>query len=91
MAITVIFTPSFRARPFLGVLVRMAIISFTIPAVSWHLSWSFTLVPSTDDGVAFPVSVHPLVLIVSCLARWCRSSCPQVRMSRDSVCRCPSQ
>ena len=76
MTMTVLFTPSC----FLGVFVMMAIILFTIPAVSWRLSWRSTVVFSTHYGATFPLTVHPLVFIVSCLALGCRSRCP------DSVC-----
>ena len=57
-AMEVIFTPSFPARRFLDVLVRTAIITFTILAVSWRLSRSSTPFSSAHDGVACPVTVH---------------------------------
>ena len=47
LAMAGIFTPSLPARVFLAILVRMGIISFRIPALSWRLSWSSTLFSST--------------------------------------------
>ena len=56
IAMPVIASPSFAARRHLSVVVRMAVICFTIP---WQLSRSSTLFSSTHDGVACPVTVHP--------------------------------
>ena len=55
MAIAVISTPGLPARRLLDVLMRMAVISFTIP---WQPPASSTPFPSTHDGVACPVTVH---------------------------------
>ena len=65
----------------------MATISFRIPAVSWRISGSSTLISSTHHGVACPVTVHlPIFFTVSCLAHGCRSLRPELSMSWDSGC-----
>ena len=94
-AMAVIFTRSFPARRFLGVLVRMAIISFTIPAVPWRLSRSSTLFSSTYHSVAYPVAVHPpkffTIATITTIAHGYRTRRPEMGVSRDSVCLCRSR
>ena len=68
-AMAKIFTPSFPACRFLGVLLRMAVISCRILAVSGRLFRSSTLFSSRHDGVACPATVHsPVFFGISCLA-----------------------
>ena len=91
-AMAVIFTPSFPARRFLGVLVRMAIISFPILPFSWRLSRSTTLLSSATQGVFRPVTLHlPVFFTVSCLVHGCRSCRPKLGIPWDWGCGCGSR
>ena len=76
MAMAVIATPSFPACRLTGVLMRMAVTSFTIP---WQLSRSSTIFTSPHDGVACPVTVHPRHLFTI------------AHVPRDSGGGCPSR
>ena len=80
-AMAVIYTTSFPACRFLVVLVRMAVISFSILGLSWWLSWSCTLFSSTHDGVASFITVHPPIFLIA--HGWhCRN--PEVGVCQDS-------
>ena len=73
MAMAVISTPRLPARRLLEVLVRMTVISCTIP---WQLPRSSTLFASTDEGVAGPVTVHPDFFTIAGVSPDSGGGCP---------------
>ena len=73
MAMAVISTPRLPAHRLLDVLMRMMVISCTIP---WRLPGSSTLFAATHDGVACPVTVHPHFFTIACVSRDNGGGCP---------------
>ena len=78
----VIFTRPVPARHFLGALVWMSTISFSVQAIPRLTSRSAPLLSSAHQGVACPVTVHPFCL---------RSHHAELGMPWDSCCCRPAR
>ena len=62
-------TPNPPAYSSLGVLVRMASISFWVPAIFWQSSHSCKLSSSAPQGIACPLTLNALIFVnIFCLA-----------------------